>query len=149
MKNLCIDSSTSNASFSARNCSTASQGPGPKRVDDDVGTPWYPRTPEAQLGEHVVASVGRVQHDEQPSLTHHLHDAIGQRRVCGGAAEVGDAWVLRAVGLRLDVDRDDLPVAEKVEYPREVVSATAVLGAGLDEHVGTQLVNHLLVEPQV
>jgi len=80
----------------------------------------------------VVASVVRIEHDERLPFTHHSGDAIGQCRVCGGAAEVGDARVLGAVGLRLDVDRDDLPVAQKVEQAREVVGAAAVLGAGLD-----------------
>jgi hypothetical protein len=58
--------------------------------------------------------------------------------------------VLRAVGLRLDVDGGDLRVqAERVAQVAQEVRAAAEGGPGLDDQPRAQLVQQLLVEPQV
>ena len=162
MKNLCFDSSISNASSSARNRSTASHGPRPmarghgmavgvarprpRCRTPSTGTRGLQRRSSASTWSRRCAESSTTSGFPSPTSP---GDLLRESRVGRGAAQIRDARVLRPAGLLLDVDRDDPSVAHEVEQPREVVGASAELGAGLDEDVGTKLVDQLLVEPQV
>ena len=57
--------------------------------------------------------------------------------------------MLRPVRLRLDVDREHLAVAEQVAERGEIEGAAAERRAGLDDQARSQLVQQLLVDPEV
>ena len=78
----------------------------------------------------------------------HLREHLGIGR--GAAREVGDARMLRiVVPHRLDVDRDDLALAEEVADRGEVERAAAAPRARLDDELRPRLRHDLLVDPEV
>ncbi len=103
-----------------------------------------------QLGQHLRLGGPSAEQEQRwtrgiEPAAHLLDDGRGGRR----AGQIGEPWMLWAVGLDFLVDGDHVSPANDLQPVGEEEGGAAPVGAGLDDQAGLQLLDQLLVDPQV